>query len=243
MKIATLPTKLQRHIERVLKTAQKHPGPDLAISTYRPIYKFFDALPPLSGRIARTHLSILVAKRVVHIWDSLPPDYGYSTLPRLLISIAGQFLAQMRKSMTVQQLDELAKTRKVKLIVGTQDDPIETYHLTIMELVGLTEEMDSITCEPPYSLYHQPWCAFLAAMTSLHEALGWNWRNMDIPQLAAIASGGGKWSALEKQDILDPEGVWDYSSPETRMKRIKFWQWWCRKAIPTVWNALDLSQK
>jgi hypothetical protein len=34
----------------------------------------------LKGRIARTHLSIVVAKQVLPFWDSMPEEHGYLTM-------------------------------------------------------------------------------------------------------------------------------------------------------------------
>ena len=112
----SLPPTLQNHIDNALTVVQKHPQFDLDPYYRLVIYQFFDAFPGLKGRIARTHLSVVVAKRVLHLYDIMPEEAGYPTMPRLMISTAEQLLSHLRDGLSEQQLDELAQKIKVEVI-------------------------------------------------------------------------------------------------------------------------------
>jgi hypothetical protein len=238
---------------------REHPQFDLNPYYRLVIYQFFDDLSGLKGRIARTHLSVEVAQRVLHLYEIIPNGGGYPTMPRLMISTAEQLLSLMRSGLTERQLDEMAQEITVEVVFGTEAEPDEIYTETAVELALLAEEMDSITGELPTSLYYHGWCAFLAALSALSDALGWDTlkyaaidyytsnsdlkREGDAAKWAAIAYAGGAWSEFEEQDPFDfaPQGTWDYLAPDAKVKRREFWEWWCRRVVPAVWATLQES--
>lgn len=253
----SLPPTLQNHIDNALAAVQRHPQFDLDPYYRLVIYQFFDALPGLEGRIARTHLSVVVAQRVLHLYDIMPKEAGYPTMPRLMISTAEQLLSRLRGGLSEQQLDELAHEIKVEVIYGTEAKPIEIWTHTAVELAQLAQEMNDLSGEMPTSLYYHGWCAFLAAKSALEEVLGWDvlrsvmidsstsdsdfeWRG-DTAKWAVIAYAGGTWTEFEEQDpdYFVPQGTWDYSSSDVQAKRRKFWEWWCREVIPAAWETLQ----
>jgi hypothetical protein len=76
----TLPANLQKQFETALAVMQNQSEFDLGLDCRLAVYDSFDALPRLKGRIARTHLSIVVAKQVLPFWDSMPEEHGYLTM-------------------------------------------------------------------------------------------------------------------------------------------------------------------
>ncbi len=149
-----VPLDLQNHINDALTAVREHPQFDLEPYYRLVIYQFFDALPRAKGRIARTHLSVIVAQRVLHLVNIMPEEAGYPTVPRLMVSTAEQLLSYMREGLTELQLDELAQEITVEVIYGTEAKPIEIYTHTAVELAPLAQEMDDLTGEMPTSLYY-----------------------------------------------------------------------------------------
>ncbi len=255
----SLPIILQRHIDDALDAMRRHPHYDLDPYHRLVIYRFFDDLSGLKGRTARTYLSVIVAQRVLHLYDVMPEEAGYPTMPKLMISIAEQILHHLLEGLAETQLNKLVQEITVEVIYGTEVKPIELHTLTAIELAQMAQEMDDLTGEMPTSLYYHSWCAFLAAKSALEEALGWNvfkkaiidssTSNSDLKSIgdtakwAAIATSGGVWSEFEDQDPSDfvPQGNWDYSSSDVKAKHQEFWEWWCGEVIPTTWETLQES--
>lgn len=251
----SLPLILQKYIDDALGAMRKHQQFDLDPYYRLVIYQYFDNLSGWKGRIAHTHLSIMAAERVCHLYDVMPEEHGYPTLPRLMISIANQLLTHFCEGVNAMQANEISQEITVEVIFGPKAVPMETHTYTAIELAQLAQEMNVLSGEMPTSLYYQAWCAFLAAKSALDEALGWvefrkaiidstttnsdlQW-NSDTAKWAAIASVGGVWSEFEVQDPSDfvPQGNWDYSSPDTKAKRKEFWEWWCSEAVPAAWRT------
>ncbi|MCB8925479.1 MAG: hypothetical protein H6652_07595 [Ardenticatenaceae bacterium] len=250
----SLPITLQKQIDEALYAIQEHPKSDLDPFHRLVIYQFFASLSGLKGRIARIHLSVMAAHRVLHLYDVLPEEHGYPTMPRLMISTAEQLLSHLSEGLTEQQLNELATGIMIEVGYGPEAQPIEVHTHTAMGLARLAQEMNDLTGEMPTSLYYHAWCAFLAAKSALDEALGWDvFRNAvidastsnsdlkwigDTAKWAAIAYAGGEWTEFEEQDPSDfsPQGNWNYSSTIVRSKRKEFWEWWCSEVIPTAWR-------
>jgi hypothetical protein len=247
----TIPPALEIHIQQALAIMRGNPDSILPLDARLPIYHFFDSLPGMKGRIARTHLAIRVAQKVLPLIEQ--PNWGYSTMPDVMCASAEQVLAHLRRGMTAQQINRLAQKTTIEALLGQtvvdslvmrKDQPI--YRYPVENLLRLAEEMDSLTGTPASSLYYLAYCVHLAAMNALEEALAWNWwTQADGAEWAVIAYAGGVWTAFEdperRDDELGPNGTWDYSAPDVQVKRCAFWEWWFNEAIPSAWETLRNS--
>jgi hypothetical protein len=235
-----LPAPLQHALDTVRDTLYHHPDRLLQLQDRRHVYAFFDTLSAHECRRARTVAALMVAQRVVAVYDGLPAEAGYPTMPRLMLTVAEQLLMQLQAGSTLETIDQVAREMVVELLLGTEDDPGEVYQHTPHDLAELAAEMDSLTGESPASVYYHAWCAFLAAMGVLREVLGLAWWNGDSAHWAACAYAGGIWTAAEQHDsgYFTPQGTWDYGTPEARLKRTEFWEWWCTAVIPHAWQTL-----
>jgi hypothetical protein len=247
-----LPFDLKRWVDQAQVALEQQGSVEEAASCRFPIYAFFDALPELQGRVACTYLGLKASQRVLPLWGKWgATEGGYETLPKLMLGTAKHLFAAMKERATPSDLDTLARQITVEVNSGTEASPGEISLHTIHDLLGLACELDSLSGESPNSLYWLDWCVFLAAMNTLVEALG---RDKPIDALtvevdmwggdpakwAAMAYGGGIWSAFEPPSFADfsPQGTWDYSAPAVSAKRREFWMWWLLEIVPEAYFFL-----
>jgi hypothetical protein len=238
-----LASDLQRAIDIALAALNGSENSDLRLDDRRDIYSFFDALPGRQGRIARTAAALRVARRVLPVWDGMPSEAGYLTMPGLMLATADQLLAALKSGLTGDEIKTLAQSITVTVSAEPPAGREEPIVYTAYHLSALAVEMAGFTWEGPSSLYYHEWCVFLASMTALHEALGlgwWKWaQTNDAVGYAALSYAPGTWTAFEDQNpaYFVPQGNWDYTGPETLAKRHEFWEWWCREVVPWSWEA------
>src|SRR5688572_28416663 len=114
----SVPPDLQKHLDYALGLVDQHPAFDLDLDARLTIYNFFSVLPDLKGRMARTHLAITVAQKVLPLVKQ--PDGGYSNMPHLMCAAAVRLLEHMRQSMTAEKLREFAEKTTVEALLGQE---------------------------------------------------------------------------------------------------------------------------
>jgi hypothetical protein len=247
----SVPPKLQGYIEDALDKLWSNPLSDLNLDSRLAIYDFFDTLPEPNGRMARTDLSLMATQKALPM--VLQPAWGYPGMPELICATATRLLEYMREGWTGEQIDELARKTTIEELLGSETartiirrGDVPLFRRTPAGLSALSQELNSVTGTQPSSWFYHAWCAQLAAMATLEEALaGHWWAGQDASQWAALAYAGGTWSGFDepeaKEDPLGPHGSWDYSSPDVEANRRDFWEWWCKEAVPASWESLGLA--
>ena len=130
---------LQSLLDEALSALHDQPDADLRPIYRQALYHYFDALPDLAAR-ARTHLAIRATQRVLHVYDSLPSEYGYPAMPSLMLETAAQFQVRLLAGSTVEELEQLAKTLTVVVVYAPGTEVEERHRHPVEDLLSLALE-------------------------------------------------------------------------------------------------------
>lgn len=219
---------------------------NLFLNKRLPIYKCIERLDELNHLNIRGWLALLTARKVLFIWERTPPYYSF---PQLLVNDAESFL---QNNLSLPDLKAKYDFEELT-ITGFYNDP-ETYtdkqkYSGQATLLACTEAQGILLFNQlfPNDLIHKMEeeiiqgypdemlrdfyidCASMAVCAYSGISFDWDivddsvseWIN-DFQELLNIIN-----------TTFDPEFI-----PE---KRLEFWKWWLKEAIPQAWELAQQS--